>query len=124
MRVKSGESCRPRHIKPFRPADHILAPVLRCPPGNHPGRAAPWHGGGNAIAAKNATGGEWYGNGGDLTIRGMTRSVALDLHYLGRWKTPYNEARFQDDVDVAGEPAAILATLAEASSGDEYARMG
>jgi polyisoprenoid-binding protein YceI len=30
---------------------------------------------------------------GDLTIRGVTRSLSLDLHYLGRWKTPYNEAR-------------------------------
>ena len=30
---------------------------------------------------------------GDLTIRGMTRPVTLDLHYLGRWRTPYNEAR-------------------------------
>jgi polyisoprenoid-binding protein YceI len=30
---------------------------------------------------------------GDLTIRGATRSVTLDLHYLGRWRTPYNEAR-------------------------------
>jgi polyisoprenoid-binding protein YceI len=30
---------------------------------------------------------------GDLTIRGMTRSVTLDLHYLGQWRTPYNEAR-------------------------------
>jgi polyisoprenoid-binding protein YceI len=30
---------------------------------------------------------------GDLTIRGQTRSIALDLHYLGRWRTPYNDAR-------------------------------
>ncbi|HZU38741.1 MAG TPA: YceI family protein, partial [Gemmataceae bacterium] len=34
-----------------------------------------------------------YAVTGDLVIRGKTRSVALDLHYLGRWKTPYNEAR-------------------------------
>jgi polyisoprenoid-binding protein YceI len=30
---------------------------------------------------------------GDLTIRGVTRPVTLDLRYLGRWRTPYNEAR-------------------------------
>jgi polyisoprenoid-binding protein YceI len=29
---------------------------------------------------------------GDLTIRGVTRPVTLDLRYLGRWRTPYNEA--------------------------------
>src|SRR5205823_4355234 len=26
---------------------------------------------------------------GTLTIRGISRSVDLDLHYLGQWKTPY-----------------------------------
>ncbi len=26
---------------------------------------------------------------GDLTIRGISRTVALEMHYLGRWKTPY-----------------------------------
>jgi polyisoprenoid-binding protein YceI len=30
---------------------------------------------------------------GNLTIRGVTRPATLDLHYLGRWRTPYNEAR-------------------------------
>ena len=30
---------------------------------------------------------------GDLAIRGVTRPVTLDLRYLGRWRTPYNEAR-------------------------------
>jgi polyisoprenoid-binding protein YceI len=30
---------------------------------------------------------------GELTIRGVTRPVSLDLRYLGRWRTPYNEAR-------------------------------
>ena len=30
---------------------------------------------------------------GGLTIRGVTRSLPLDLHYLGRWRTPYNEAQ-------------------------------
>src|SRR5205823_4525993 len=34
-----------------------------------------------------------YGVAGDLTIRGVTRPVALDLHYLGRWRTPYNESQ-------------------------------
>jgi polyisoprenoid-binding protein YceI len=26
---------------------------------------------------------------GALTIRGVTRQVRLDLHYLGKWRTPY-----------------------------------
>ena len=30
---------------------------------------------------------------GKLTIRGVSRPVTLDLHYLGRWRTPYNEAQ-------------------------------
>jgi len=30
---------------------------------------------------------------GGLTVRGVTRSLTLDLHYLGRWRTPYNEAQ-------------------------------
>ena len=30
---------------------------------------------------------------GDLTIRGMTRPVTFPLHYLGKWKTPYNDAQ-------------------------------
>lgn len=34
-----------------------------------------------------------YDMAGDITIRGVTHPVALDLHYLGRWKTPYNEAQ-------------------------------
>ena len=25
----------------------------------------------------------------DLTIRGVTRTVPLDIHYLGEWKTPF-----------------------------------
>ena len=25
----------------------------------------------------------------ELTIRGLTRTVPLDVHYLGEWKTPY-----------------------------------
>lgn len=28
---------------------------------------------------------------GDLTIRGVTREVALDVKYLGQWETPYWE---------------------------------
>lgn len=39
------------------------------------------------------TGASDYAVTGDLTIRGVTRPVTLDLHYLGRWRTPYNEAR-------------------------------
>jgi polyisoprenoid-binding protein YceI len=34
-----------------------------------------------------------YEVSGALTIRGLQRSVSLDLHYLGRWRTPYNEAQ-------------------------------
>ena len=30
---------------------------------------------------------------GELTIRGVARPVTLDLHYLGRWRTPYNEVQ-------------------------------
>jgi polyisoprenoid-binding protein YceI len=30
---------------------------------------------------------------GDLTIRGVTRPATLALRYMGRWETPYNEAR-------------------------------
>lgn len=26
---------------------------------------------------------------GNLTVRGVTRVVVLDLHYLGKWRTPY-----------------------------------
>jgi polyisoprenoid-binding protein YceI len=38
-------------------------------------------------------GGEDYRMVGDLTVRGITRSVAVDLSYLGKWRTPYNEGR-------------------------------
>ena len=38
-------------------------------------------------------GGEEYRVTGDLTVRGITRSVALDVGYLGKWRTPYNEGR-------------------------------
>jgi polyisoprenoid-binding protein YceI len=30
---------------------------------------------------------------GELTIRGVRRTVALEIKYLGKWKTPYNEGR-------------------------------
>jgi polyisoprenoid-binding protein YceI len=30
---------------------------------------------------------------GGLAIRGVTRPVTLDWRYLGRWRTPYSEAR-------------------------------
>jgi len=32
---------------------------------------------------------------GELTIRGVTRSVSLDVHYLGQWQTPW----WEDGVD-------------------------
>ena len=34
-----------------------------------------------------------YEVAGNLSIRGVTRLVTLELHYLGKWRTPYNEAR-------------------------------
>src|SRR5262245_51630588 len=30
-----------------------------------------------------------YKVSGDLTIRGISRPIVLDMHYLGKWKTPY-----------------------------------
>jgi polyisoprenoid-binding protein YceI len=36
-----------------------------------------------------------YKAAGDLTIRGITRPVALDVHYSGQWPTPY----WEDGVD-------------------------
>jgi polyisoprenoid-binding protein YceI len=30
-----------------------------------------------------------YEVAGDLTIRGVSRSVVLEMHYLGKWRTPY-----------------------------------
>jgi polyisoprenoid-binding protein YceI len=38
-------------------------------------------------------GGSDYKVSGDLTIRGIARRVFVDLHYLGRWRTPYDKAR-------------------------------
>jgi polyisoprenoid-binding protein YceI len=38
-------------------------------------------------------GGTEYQLTGELTIRGVTRHVTLTLRYLGRWRTPYNDAR-------------------------------
>src|SRR5207247_1499566 len=41
-----------------------------------------------------STGSDWVGATdykvqGDLSIRGISRQVTLDLHYLGKWRTPY-----------------------------------
>lgn len=36
-----------------------------------------------------------YKTAGDLTIRGITRPVVLDVHYSGQWPTPY----WEDGVD-------------------------
>lgn len=30
---------------------------------------------------------------GDLTIRGVSRPVTLDVRYLGKWKSPFNDTR-------------------------------
>src|SRR5262249_27225863 len=38
-------------------------------------------------------GGADYRMTGDLTIRGIPRTVTVDMSYLGKWRTPYNEAR-------------------------------
>jgi polyisoprenoid-binding protein YceI len=35
------------------------------------------------------TGGDTFKAGVELTIRGVTRTVALDVHYLGEWTTPF-----------------------------------
>jgi polyisoprenoid-binding protein YceI len=35
------------------------------------------------------TGGTTFKGVVDLTIRGVTRAVPLDVHYLGEWKTPF-----------------------------------
>jgi polyisoprenoid-binding protein YceI len=39
------------------------------------------------------TGASDYEVTGNLTLRGVTRPVTLELRYLGRWRTPYNDAR-------------------------------
>jgi len=30
---------------------------------------------------------------GNLAIRGLTRTITLEMRYLGQWQTPYNDAR-------------------------------
>ena len=45
--------------------------------------------------------------GGELTIRGVTRPVSLDVRYLGRWETPW----WEDGVDKGPKTrAGFLAT--------------
>jgi polyisoprenoid-binding protein YceI len=39
------------------------------------------------------TGGNDYQLSGELAIRGITRPVVLSLRYLGKWRTPYEDAR-------------------------------
>ncbi len=41
------------------------------------------------------TGDNDYAVMGDLTLRGVTREVQLDVHYLGQWPTPF----WEDGVD-------------------------
>src|SRR5581483_5556609 len=43
--------------------------------------------------ASRRTGATQYEVSGILGIRGQSRPVVLDLHYLGKWRTPYNDAR-------------------------------
>jgi polyisoprenoid-binding protein YceI len=44
---------------------------------------------------------------GDLTIRGITRAVGLEVHYLGQWQTPW----WEDGVDKGPKTrAGFLAT--------------
>src|SRR6266852_1910900 len=38
-------------------------------------------------------GGNDYKMIGQLSIRGVARTVAVDMRYLGKWRTPYNEAQ-------------------------------
>jgi polyisoprenoid-binding protein YceI len=44
-----------------------------------------------SIAVERVAGND-YKVHGSLTIRGTTRSIVLDLHYQGRWRTPYDTA--------------------------------
>jgi polyisoprenoid-binding protein YceI len=39
------------------------------------------------------TGGNDYQLAGELTIRGITQPMTLSLRYLGRWRTPYEDAQ-------------------------------
>ena len=39
------------------------------------------------------TGGNDYQLTGELTIRGIAQPITLSVRYLGRWRTPYNDAR-------------------------------
>ncbi|MGB4782979.1 YceI family protein, partial [Candidatus Methylomirabilis sp.] len=44
---------------------------------------------------------------GDLTLRGVTRSIELHVHYLGQWQTPW----WEDGVDKGPKTrAGFLAT--------------
>jgi polyisoprenoid-binding protein YceI len=44
-------------------------------------------------AAVERVGGNDYRVTGALSVRGVPRSVAVDLRYLDRWRTPYDQAR-------------------------------
>jgi polyisoprenoid-binding protein YceI len=39
--------------------------------------------------ASQCVGASDYRVSGDLTVRGVSRPVVLDMHYLGKWSTPY-----------------------------------
>src|SRR6516165_11707374 len=39
------------------------------------------------------TGANDYQLAGTLTIRGVARPITISLRYLGKWRTPYNDAR-------------------------------
>src|SRR5947208_12040636 len=50
-----------------------------------------------------------YRVSGDLTIRGVTRPVTLEVHYLGQWQTPW----WEDGVDKGPKTrAGFMATVA------------
>ncbi len=51
-------------------------------------------------------GGNHYKVAGDLTIRGVTKKVTLDVQYLGQWKTPY----WEGGVNKGATRAGFLAT--------------
>jgi polyisoprenoid-binding protein YceI len=70
--IWTGEAARDEHL---RSADFF--DVANHPKINFSGRFT------------ERTGGMTFKGEVDLTIRGVTRTVPLDVHYLGEWKTPF-----------------------------------
>src|SRR5262249_42650481 len=72
----TGEPQRDEHLKSSDFSDGAHPPTIRF-----------------ASTKSERTGAEDYRLTGDLTIRGVARPVSFPLRYLGRWRTPYNDAR-------------------------------